>query len=564
MKRVGNLLIIGCMLAPLFCSAQLLADKNKFTHADTLRGSITQYRKGWDVLKYDLSVTLNIDQHSITGSNIITYHESLPVTTMQIDLQKPMMMDSVVSESGSKIKFRNDGNVWMLSLRPEGAKFKFLPGERKLTIYYHGKPKEAKKAPWDGGLVWKKDSSNNPYVATACQGLGASVWWPCKDHQSDEPDSGMTISISVPDALTAVSNGRLQGVNAVGTGYKEWRWLVKDPINTYGVTMNIGKYINWKDTINGEGGKLDIQFWALEENAAKAKAQFAQAIPMLHCFEDWFGKYPFYKDGYKLVEVPFLGMEHQSAIAYGNKFMNGYLGKDRSNSGYGLEWDYIIIHESGHEWFGNSITTKDIADMWVHEGFTTYSEVLYTECQSGKEAAYDYMYGILSRIENDKPIIGPYGVNKEGSGDMYYKGAAMIHTLRNMIDDDNKFKMLLRKMQATYYHKEVTSAEIENFIAKETGLTLKAFFNQYLRSKKVPELEYSIDKNTNTIRYRLTNVVDQFALPIKVRAGTKRIVLQATSKWKTSKLTKDQLANLSTETIKRNYLVSSRQITSIP
>jgi aminopeptidase N len=543
-------------------NAQLLQTNTVFTHADTLRGSVTKYRQGWNVTRYNLSVEVDIEQQSIRGNNIITYYESEPVRTMQIDLQQPMVIDSIINDGGGKVEFVQEGNAWMAKLKPEGAMIKFLPAIRSLRVYYHGKPIVAKRAPWDGGLVWKKDANNNPWIATACQGAGASIWWPCKDYQGDEPDSGMVISITVPDTLMAISNGRLlSSVAAVGDKHKRtFTWAIQNPINTYNVTMNIGKYTSWNEVYTGEGGKLDLQYWALSLDYEKAKKQFEQVKPMLQCFEHWFGKYPFYEDGYKLVQTPFLGMEHQSAVAYGNRFLNGYLGRDRSKSGYGLLWDYIIIHESGHEWFGNNITTEDIADMWVHEGFTTYSEVLYTECQSGKKAGYEYMTGLMKDIQNDKNIIGAYGVNEEGSGDMYNKGAAMIHNIRNLVNDDEKFRHLLRDMQQTFYHGIVSSATIESFIINKTGLPLQPVFNQYLRTTTIPVLEYSLNKKRNRIKYRITNAVEDFMLPLIISAPTGDKKLKAATRWKKTRLSKQQLTAL-TANVQNRYLLTVKEIT---
>ena len=547
--------IITCGL----CEAQLTHQKKVFTRADTLRGSVTKARQGWDVLRYDLEVKVDIVTRSIIGTNTITFMEEQPVQTMQVDLQYPMEIDSVITDKKQQLLFSKDGNAWMVQLIQETPANKAR--ERIIKVYYHGTPTVAKNAPWDGGLIWENDKSNNPFIATACQGLGASVWWPCKDYQGDEPDKGMSITLHAPDTLSAVSNGRLKQILPAAPGYKAWTWEVKNPINTYAVTMNIGKYSSWKDTLQGEGGLLDIEYWALTENLDKAKKQFLQTKPMLKCFEHWFGKYPFYEDSYKLVETPFLGMEHQSAIAYGNKYMNGYLGNDIYGSGWGKKWDFIIVHESGHEWFGNNITTTDIADMWVHEGFTTYSEVLFTECEYGKNAGYEYARGLAKNTDNDKPVIGIYGVNEEGSSDMYSKGAAMIHHIRNLVNDDEKFRQMLRKLSSTYFHKNVTTKEVENFIVKETGLQLNLFFDQYLRTKNIPIVEYYYKKGSRQLASRLVNAVAGLKLPIAIDANkNKRRMLEITSNWKTVTLKKDEMKAWNTDAIESKYLVTLQQV----
>jgi aminopeptidase N len=359
-------------------------------------------------------------------------------------------------------------------------------------------------------------------MTVACQGLGASVWYPCKDHQSDEPDNGARLSITVADTLVAVGNGRLKEKTPGNNGTTTWTWEVKSPINNYNIIPYIGKYVTWHEDFEGEKGHLDCDYWVLDYNLEKSKKQFGRDVkPMLKCFENWFGPYPFYEDGYKLVESSHLGMEHQSATAYGNHYMDGYLGMDLSGSGWGKKWDYIIIHESGHEWFANNITTNDIADMWVHEGFTDYSEPLFVECLYGKQAANEYTQGLRRNIDNDRPVIGPYGVNKEGSGDMYAKGANLIHTIRQVIDDDAKFREILRGLNKDFYHRTVNSSDVEKYFSQKAGRDLSKIFDQYLRTIRIPELQYQLSKKKGTpgsfeLRYKWNNVVRGFNMPVKI------------------------------------------------
>ncbi|TDH26879.1 M1 family peptidase [Segetibacter sp. 3557_3] len=566
MKRKGNLLLLGCLLTVLV-QAQLGPDKKTFTSDDTLRGSLNVNRNWWNVTSYNLKVTPDIAAKSIAGANTIRFaiDQSSTNRIMQIDLQQPMQVDSIQTRQVAKapasglttihFSFKQQNNIYLVDLRDLATD--------SITIFYHGVPKAAKRAPWDGGLVWSTDGFGYPFVATACQGLGASVWWPCKDHQADEPDLGMQISITAPDTLTAVSNGRLVNVSRAAGNTKTWVWAVKNPINTYGVTMNIGNYVNWTDTLMGEGGKLDLSYWALQANLEKAKAQFSQAKAMLHCFEYWFGKYPFYEDSYKLVETPFLGMEHQSAVAYGNGYRNGYLGRDLSGSGWGLKWDFIIIHESGHEWFGNNITTKDIADMWVHEGFTNYSETLYTEWMFGKEAATDYVLGIRKNIQNDKNIIGIYGVNEEGSGDMYYKAANMINIIRRVTNNDTIFRQLLRNLNSSFFHKTVLTNEVEQLISRQTGINFEKTFDQYLRTTQVPRLEYYPGQK-NTIFYRWANCVPGFNLPLVLGSGSDVTRIFPVEKWKSIKLKPGQSDDFLPAAIERLYYIDVQQVKGKP
>jgi len=492
-------------------SAQLFTPKT-FTRQDTLRGSITPERSWWDVTHYDITVVPDTATKSIYGFNKISFEVTGRNTVMQLDLQEPMQLDSVLFK-GKKLALRRDGNVFYVSFP------KALPLNSNQTIiaFYSGTPRPAKNAPWDGGWIWKKDHEGLPFISVACQGLGASVWYPNKDHQSDEPDSA-ALTIVVPQNLTGVGNGKLASVTQDRYGRIHYRWEVKNPINNYNIIPYIGNYTCITDTLRGEKGVLHCSYWVLKSNVEKAKNQFKQVKTMLHSFEHWFGPYPFYEDGYKLVEAPHLGMEHQSNIAYGNNYGNGYMGRDLSGSGWGLKFDFIVIHESGHEWFGNSITTKDVADMWVHESFTNYSEALYLESLYGKKAGDEYVQGIRRNIANDIPIVGQYNVNSEGSGDMYYKGANMLHIIRQLMQDDQKFRQMLRGLNSTFYHKTVTGQEVQQFMEEFSGLDLSKIFEQYLTTTKVPKLELSASRTQSgmIIRYRWTNCVAGFNMPTRI------------------------------------------------
>jgi aminopeptidase N len=485
------------------------------TRADTLRGSISPERNFWDVLRYDLHITPDFNSRSIAGYNDISIRWTGEGILMQIDLQPPMEIDSIMplntpgiqSESAvGSIPFYREGNVWHVQ----------TGGQRPaaLRIYFHGRPLQARQPPWDGGWIFTQDDLDRPWMTVACQGLGASVWYPCKDYQGDEPDLGATLSVTVTDSLVAIGNGKLKTRESHHDGTTTWTWEVVNPINNYNIVPYIGKYVNWTETYSGEKGDLSCSYWVLDYHLDKARGQFSQVPEMLDCFEHWFGPFPFYEDGYKLVESPHLGMEHQSDIAYGNEFTNGYLGTDLSGSGWGLRWDFIIIHESAHEWFGNSITSRDIADMWIHESFANYSESVFTECHDGKEAGQAYVTGTRDKIMNDIPVIGPYGVNREGSGDMYCKGGNLIHFIRQLMDDDEKFRQALRSMSATFYHAQVTTAEIESYWSKAAGMDLGPLFDQYLRTTEIPRIEYRIRKNS--ISFRWARCVEGFNLPIRV------------------------------------------------
>jgi aminopeptidase N len=510
--------------------AQPLNKKDVFTHQDTLRGSIGPGRVAWDVLKYDITVQPDYNAKTISGSNTITYMDN-GVRLMQIDLQEPMIIDSIIQKQ-QPVNFTREGNVYWVQLRDTNAMYKIKPGKAILSIYFHGKPKEAVHPPWDGGWIWKKDKKGNPWMSAACQGLGASVWYPCKDTQSDEPDDGAILRIIVPDSLVAIGNGRLTNTQQNKNGTTQFTWEVKNPINNYNIIPYIGKYAHFSEKFKGEKGRLNMDYWVLSYNLDSAKKHFTDAPRMMKAFEHWFGPYPFYEDGYKLVEAPHLGMEHQSAVAYGNNYKKGYLGKDMSGSGWGSKWDFIIIHESGHEWFANNITTKDIADMWVHEGFTNYSETLFTDYYYGKTAGNEYAIGTSKDIANDIPVIGQYGVNKEGSGDMYNKAGSMLHIIRQ-ITGDNKFRDILRGLNKTFYHQTVTTQQIESYISEKSGKDFSKVFDQYLRTIQVPVLEYKLDGNK--LDYRYTNCVKGFDLPLKTNLSATDW-LRPTESWQTVNL----------------------------
>jgi aminopeptidase N len=499
-----------------------------FTRQDTLRGSITPERAWWDLTYYHLDIIVNPSDSTINGTNTVTYRVISSASLMQIDLQEPMRLLKAV-QNNKVLNYKREGNVFWIELPDKQEQGKIY----SIVLTYGGKPKVSARPPWEGGITWRKDKNGTPFIASACQGDGASLWWPCKDHMYDEPDS-MLISVNVPENLMDVSNGRLKSVVKLKNKTKTYNWFVSNPINNYGVNINIGDYVHFSDIFNGEKGVLDCDYYVLKEDLEKAKAQFRQGPMMLAAFEHWFGPYPFYEDGYKLVEVPYLGMEHQSSVTYGNGFKNGYHGTDLSGSGWGLKFDFIIIHESAHEWFANNITYEDIADMWIHESFGNYSENLYVEYYYGKEAGSEYVLGSRSNIRNDKPIIGDYNVNNEGSGDMYYKGGNMLHTLRQIINDDEKWRGILRGLNRDFYHQVVKGYQIEYYLSEKTGIKLKPFFDQYLRDIRIPVFEYFV--RGNNLTYRWNNCVHGFDMPLKIYVSGQEKIITPTARFTTIQL----------------------------
>jgi len=525
MKNLIPLLLI-CLIA--ISTSDIYGQNMKFTHQDTLRGTITQERIWWDLSYYHLDIKVNPSDSSLKGQNIVRYKVLSPYQRMQIDLQEPMLI-SKVSQDGKSLVFKREGNAYFIDLIK-----KQIPGNyNEINIDFEGKPQVSKRPPWSGGLSWKRDANNNPLIVTTCQGDGASLWWPCKDHQYDEPDSTL-IAVTVPDSLTDVSNGRLRNAISNPDHTKTFTWFVSSPINNYCINLNIADYVYFGEKYKGEKGMLDCEYYVLSYNLDKAKLQFKEVKRMLDALEYWFGPYPFYEDSYKLVEVPYPGMEHQSSVTYGNDYKNGYKQTDESNTGWGFKFDFIIVHESAHEWFGNSITSKDIADMWIHEAFGAYSESLFLNFHFGKQACSEYVIGTRAKIRNDQSIIGPYNVNTEGSHDMYYKGANMLHTLRQVVDDDEKFRSMMRGLSSTFYHQTVTTDQVEKYMSESTGKNLAAFFNQYLRDTRIPVLEYKLDKNQ--LSYRWSKCVDGFNMPVKIKVNDTTKWVSPSMDWKQLKV----------------------------
>jgi aminopeptidase N len=523
-----------------------------YSHADSLRGGNGPGRAWWDATYYDLHVAVHPADSSIAGWNAITYKVLKPSQTMQVDLQPPLVVDSI-RQSGKNVAYTRDGNALMLKLTDAQR----AGATNTVTVYYHGKPKAARRPPWDGGFIWRTDSAGNPWVSTANEGLGASVWWPNKDYFGDEPDSQL-VAITVPQPMVNVSNGRLRGRTRNPDNTFTYTWFINEPINNYNISVNAGTYEHYFSVYQGEAGTLSLDYYPLKIHVDTARKQWAQVTPMLKCFENWFGPFPWYRDGYKLVEAPHLGMEHQSAVAYGNGFKNGYLGNDLSGTGRGLNWDFIIVHESAHEWWGNSLTANDAAYMWIHESFANYAENLYVECLTGDKAAgAEYVIGTRKRVLNDRPVEGVPGVNDEGSGnDHYYKGGNFLHMLRQLFGDDEKWRQTLRGLQSTFRHQTIAGAQVEGYIEQQSGMPLKKVFDQYLRTTKIPELEYALDNGK--LAYRWANVVDGFAMPVLANVpGRGTVMLKPTTSWTVDPAAQ---ATLDGFAVDQNWYVTAKQV----
>lgn len=578
--NVKRLLPALCLTVPVFCLAQgaqqreqnpdsLRARRQRiiertryeyehkvFTHADTLRGTNGPERTWWDIQRYDITVRPDYPTKTTTGNDLITYKVvGADQPAMQIDLQAPLHIDSIFGDGHRALTFAQEGNAWHVRTTKQK-----IGSVGTVRVYFSGTPTEAKRPPWNGGWTWTKDSLGRPWMTVTCQGLGASVWYPCKDYQGDEPDKGASMTMIVPDTLVGVSNGRLQFKKENGDGTTTYKWAVVNPISNYCLIPYVGKYVTFHEDFQGEKGHLDLDYWVLDYNLVKAKAYLPEQVHnMLHAHEHWMGPYPFYEDSYKLVDVEHTGMEHQSAVAYGNHYAFGYRGRDGSGTGIGLKYDFIIIHESGHEWFGNNLTTKDLADMWVHEGFTNYSETLFAEYMWGKEAGNDYCVGTRRGIRNDRPIIARYGVNEEGSGDMYPKGGNMLQTIRHSIDNDEKWRQILRGLNRDFYHQTVTSAQVEHYVSQHAGFDYGKVFDQYLRTVQIPDFEYYFSNDRRKVFYHYTNCVEGFNLPLVLAGEGVKVRIVPTEEWKSRDLKEGEAALFGEEAIKKMYYIGVKQ-----
>ncbi len=547
--RTLKIVAIAIFLQLLFGSTDVLAQSENISRQETLRGSVTPEREWWDLLHYNLKVEFLPETRRLKGSNTITFKTLKAGNRMQIDLQPPLAITKI-NHGASQLKFEREGNVYWVTFGKD-----ITSGvEEKIEIFYEGVPVVSKNPPWSGGITWGRDDLGEHFIVTTCQGLGASIWWPNKDHGSDEPDRGMQISVTVPEQLVAVSNGRLKKTDHDAVAKKKtFHWEVLNPINNYAVNVNIANYTHFSDDYRGKHGVLDVDYWVLPHQKEAAIRQFKEVARTLEAFEHWFGKYPFYEDSYKLVAVSYPGMEHQSSVTYGNWFRNGYLARDPCGCGVGFKFDFIIVHETAHEWFGNNISMKDAADMWIHEGFANYLENLFVEYHFGKKDAEDYVIGTRRGIRNDRPIIGTYGSNRQGSGDMYPKGGNMLHTIRHIVNDDAKWLSIMRGLNADFWHQTVTTEQIESYISRKAGVDLSKVFDQYLRTINIPLLRYRV--NGKALSFGYERVVKGFDMPIRVTINGKETVLKPTEVKQTLEFPEE----IKTFEVNRNFYVETEK-----
>jgi aminopeptidase N len=500
------------------------------TRAEILRGAYGPYRSNNDLLYYHLDIRVDPEKQFISGKNTIRFRMLTDGTRIQLDLLETLKIDKILLGT-TPLKYERD----------TGAVFVDFPQTLRagqiysIDFYYSGRPQETGRF---GGMTFKKDPAGRVWINTACENIGASMWWPNKDQWRDEVEN-MDLSIAIPNGLVDVSNGKFVGKADLGDGYTRWDWHVSYPINNYDVSLNIGSYVHFADKL----GDLPLDFYVLPEDLEKAKVQFAQARGMMEAYQHYFGPYPFVKDGYKLIEAPYTGMEHQSAVTYGNHFKNGYYERDWTGVGISLRFDFIIIHESGHEWFGNSITAADPADMWIHEGWTTYLESLYVEYRWGKDDAIKYLNGMKQKVHNQRPIVAERGVNAEPTQDQYFKGALMINTLRSVVNDDAKWWPLLHNFYQHFKYQNILTEDVVMYFNQHTGINLTPIFNQYLRHAQIPRLELLFSETPGTVLYKWRADEDEFAMPVRVGTPGAWQIIHPTTEWQSMQtpLTKEQL-----------------------
>jgi aminopeptidase N len=516
-KAPGIRIVILAALIAVFPSPVLEAQGNR---AETLRGEYGPYRANNDLLFYRLDIRVDPEKKFLSGKNTIRFRMLKDDTRIQLDLAPNLNVDKILLDTRA-LKYERELNAVFVDF-PETLKAGRVVS---IDFHYSGVPQETGRF---GGITFRKDPAGRHWINTSCEGPGASVWWPNKDQWRDEVER-MELRVAIPNDLVDVSNGRFAGKTDLGDGYTRWDWIVQYPINNYNVSMNIGHYTHFTDRL----GDMQLDFYVLPENLEKARKQFVQTKSMLEAFQKFFGQYPFKKDGYKLIEAPYSGMEHQSAVTYGNRFANGYLERDWTGVGVSLKFDFIIIHESAHEWFGNSVSAADVSDMWIHEGWATYLECLYVEHAFGYDDALKYINGYKARVQNRAPIITPRGLHRSPPQDMYFKGALFLHTLRNVVNDDSRWWKLIRDFYERFEYRNIMTEDVIQFFNEKTKMDLTPLFDQYLRHTAIPTLELKFDEARGSVSYRWIADAKGFAMPVRVGKKGQWQILQPAADWKT-------------------------------
>jgi hypothetical protein len=509
--------------APMVSPKHNFTQRTGFTTADTLRGKLSSLRTCYDVLFYDLNIKVDPDNKFIQGNTIIRFRSVNDFKVFQIDLFANMKIEKIIYHNATLSYTRKFDAVFVQF--PDLVKQGDLD---EIQIYYSGNPQLPDISSLSGGFIWTQDKNGRPWIETVVQGSGASLWWPCKDHLSDKPDS-MHITVTVPSGLTVISNGRFLGKNELPDKQVQFKWAVSYPMNTYSAVLYIGDYVHFSDQFVSASESFPLNYYCLSYDLDLDKQFVKQVKPLLSLYEKDFGPYPFPRDGYALVESPY-GMEHQSAVSSGT-FFNLADGKPVDSIAHVIEF----WHETAHEWWGNSVTCNDMADFWIHESFASYAEVLCYENFFGSAAAEEY----LNKQDpgNKEPIIGFYDVNDFHTGDMYSKGIRMIASLRQSINNDSLFFSILKGIQSKYKYQSINSADIISYFNKETGTDYTYLFDQYLRYGAIPIL--MISKKTSgkdlEFRYKWNANVSNFRLPVKIIAANKKeFFIYPTTEWKST------------------------------
>ena len=490
------------------------------TRADILRGEYGRYRANNDLRHYTLDVRVDPDRKYLAGTNRIRFRMLRDDTRIQVDLYANLNVDRILL-GPTPLKYTREVNAVFVDF-PDTLR---AGREYAIDFHYSGTPIETGRF---GGIAFRTDPDGNHWINTACEGEGSSIWWPGKDQWRDEPDEGMELRVAIPNDLVDVSNGRFLGKTDLGDGYTRWDWRIHYPINSYNVSLNIGSYVHFAEKM----GDLTLDYYVLPANIENARRQFAQTRPMLEIYENVFGEYPFGKDGFKLIEVPYSGMEHQSAVTYGNRWANGYLERDWTGVGVSLKFDFIIIHESAHEWFGNAVSAADVSDMWIQEGWATYLEVIYVERLFGADAALKYVNGLKEKVRNTEPIISQRGIHRTPPADQYFKGALFLHTLRSVVADEAKWWATLRDVYQKFKYQNIMTEELLAFMNARLGMNLTPIFDQYLRRAAIPTLELAFNEAEKTVTYRWRADEREFAMPIRVAVSGTWQTIQPTTEWK--------------------------------
>jgi len=502
----------------------------ELTPNNNLIGNLNENRSSYRVSFYDINIDFDIDHKSLAGFVTIKAESIRDLNKLQIDLAENLNIKKITYEN-KELSFSREFDAILIDFNStivKGSIFEF-------TVFYDGIPQSADNPPWAGGFTWSKDKNGRDWIAVSCEGEGARIWWPNKDHITAEGDS-VRMKYTVPSNTVAVGNGKLRNI-ITKNNKSTYEWFVGNPINNYNISVQIGNYVAVQDTFIKDDTIHNMNHYVLDYNKELASNYFTQSKEVIRFYEKYFGDYQWYEDGYKLIEVPYLGMEHQSAVTYGNGFSiyNGV--RSKSWPMYGVI-DPLIIHETGHEWFGNSVTASDPTHIWIHEGLQVYSEAIYFEDKfKSYEVGVHYLNTLKNRIVNEVPIVGNENENHWAlHGDTYMKGAWVMHTLRSTINDDKSWFEILKEFMEENAKGFVNTRDFFDKVNEITGDDYWYFAEQYFYSSAQPELEYY--QTDNEFFYRWNNVNENFSMPIDLLINGSSTRVFPTKKFKSFNISK--------------------------